>query len=726
MKNFLSRIFRSRTYRRWVGSWAYNGGKYDLSVRQGRLLFHELVPRTNNEVEMEMTRDREGRAPKGHEWMYGTYSGGELALRYDSSIDCMISRTKRKGESHWCEVSIGKRVKDNQNQDENDDCPGDQSDEEPAPPSPVATSAWEGEWIHKDGIARIKLVAGQYRIYRDGQCAPLRPVGEGWMGAEMDHKGKDKMEVRVRYVPAGSVSLEAMQVEAKKPGYKPSQMVNATPDPNTTAGEGTPEWSFDEAEPSFFIGKTISVSWPKMSKWYDAKVVKYDAGSGKHHLVYDDGDERDTRLSERSFSIKGMRGRHDMSTAWATQEVARRFLASSDGKMASRERREGKEAARDAKPWYDGVAGPQDLVGKELRVLDPASGSTTWNVYRVVRYDPVSGRHDLISLEQTRAVQQIGLTIQEAKVLQKDLFECSFSMRGRSGVHNRVMLPVEWNPKGVTEKDIPFSIFPFHKPANTDAKRHRRPSQDTNKGPKPWTFATDPKVRNAIQALASRVHPGKRLSMSIEALSLASQICETLVEQFWKVYCQVVTHVTKISEQKPGDRKVTGAAGPTSEPTGSPKSLVALIPWHLNQSLRIFSNALVPGMRHAVGRAIEAVRMKRSMTRGKFTLADQPSTITIPLTAVHKTIEGLWLLRSVQAKSAVLAARARPTPEFVGAAAAILEYVMGVLLDKGGTAAILRVNKSDDGASPVLKWGDLMSELRSQKELDDFLAINHN
>eukprot|EP00466_Bigelowiella_natans_P019954 jgi/Bigna1/129044/aug1.8_g3752 len=81
-----------------------------------------------------------------------------------------------------------------------------------------------------------------------------------------------------------------------------------TKDPNYMPGEA--EWQYDESDPEFLLGKTLSVHWPKMDKWYQGDIDNWDDEKGTHHIVYTDGDKRWTRFRERTFSIIGMRGFH--------------------------------------------------------------------------------------------------------------------------------------------------------------------------------------------------------------------------------------------------------------------------------------------------------------------------------------------------------------------------------------------------------------------------------
>uniref|UniRef100_A0A7S0DVA6 Uncharacterized protein n=1 Tax=Amorphochlora amoebiformis TaxID=1561963 RepID=A0A7S0DVA6_9EUKA len=80
-------------------------------------------------------------------------------------------------------------------------------------------------------------------------------------------------------------------------------------DPNFMEGE--PEWSYDESDPEWLLNKTLSVHWPKMNKWYQGTVDKWDEEKGNHHITYTDGDRRWTRFRERTFSVIGLAGRHE-------------------------------------------------------------------------------------------------------------------------------------------------------------------------------------------------------------------------------------------------------------------------------------------------------------------------------------------------------------------------------------------------------------------------------
>lgn len=54
--------------------------------------------------------------------------------------------------------------------------------------------------------------------------------------------------------------------------------------------------------PSRLVGKRIRVKWAK-DKWYEGNVEKYDEASYEHFVVYDDGDKRSYRMSEKQFYV---------------------------------------------------------------------------------------------------------------------------------------------------------------------------------------------------------------------------------------------------------------------------------------------------------------------------------------------------------------------------------------------------------------------------------------
>jgi DNA mismatch repair protein MSH6 len=57
------------------------------------------------------------------------------------------------------------------------------------------------------------------------------------------------------------------------------------------------------------VGRRLRVYWPLDKAWYEGRVDAYDAGSGRHRVVYDDGEEEEVDLGKEKFE-------------WAAQEAA--------------------------------------------------------------------------------------------------------------------------------------------------------------------------------------------------------------------------------------------------------------------------------------------------------------------------------------------------------------------------------------------------------------------
>lgn len=69
-------------------------------------------------------------------------------------------------------------------------------------------------------------------------------------------------------------------------------------DPNASM-----EAFYDSDEnPSRLVGKRIRVKWAK-DKWYDGVVERFDESTYEHFVVYDDGDKRSYRMSEKQFYV---------------------------------------------------------------------------------------------------------------------------------------------------------------------------------------------------------------------------------------------------------------------------------------------------------------------------------------------------------------------------------------------------------------------------------------
>ena len=81
--------------------------------------------------------------------------------------------------------------------------------------------------------------------------------------------------------------------------------------------EGTKEWVYDESkDPEWLVGKTLSVFWPRgksrrKKQWYVGTIQSFDKKTGKHRIIYTiDGDERNTRFRNRTWSVVGLPGHH--------------------------------------------------------------------------------------------------------------------------------------------------------------------------------------------------------------------------------------------------------------------------------------------------------------------------------------------------------------------------------------------------------------------------------
>lgn len=54
--------------------------------------------------------------------------------------------------------------------------------------------------------------------------------------------------------------------------------------------------------PMRLVGKRIRVKWAK-DKWYEGSVERFDESSYEHYVIYDDGDKRNYRMSEKQFYV---------------------------------------------------------------------------------------------------------------------------------------------------------------------------------------------------------------------------------------------------------------------------------------------------------------------------------------------------------------------------------------------------------------------------------------
>jgi hypothetical protein len=53
-------------------------------------------------------------------------------------------------------------------------------------------------------------------------------------------------------------------------------------------------------DPREIVGRRIQIQWGAQ-EWYPGVVSGFDPHTGLHHLRYDDGDERDYRLAEKTY-----------------------------------------------------------------------------------------------------------------------------------------------------------------------------------------------------------------------------------------------------------------------------------------------------------------------------------------------------------------------------------------------------------------------------------------
>ncbi|TMW55399.1 hypothetical protein Poli38472_013290 [Pythium oligandrum] len=67
--------------------------------------------------------------------------------------------------------------------------------------------------------------------------------------------------------------------------------------------ESTIETFYDSDDnPNRLVGKRVRVKWAR-EKWYEGEVEKFDEDSYEHHIVYDDGDRRKYRMSDKIFYV---------------------------------------------------------------------------------------------------------------------------------------------------------------------------------------------------------------------------------------------------------------------------------------------------------------------------------------------------------------------------------------------------------------------------------------
>lgn len=78
--------------------------------------------------------------------------------------------------------------------------------------------------------------------------------------------------------------------------------------------QATMETFYDSDDnPMRLVGKRIRVKWAK-DKWYEGSVEKFDETSYEHFVVYDDGDKRSYRMSDKQFYVVENKGGAEAAT----------------------------------------------------------------------------------------------------------------------------------------------------------------------------------------------------------------------------------------------------------------------------------------------------------------------------------------------------------------------------------------------------------------------------
>lgn len=65
-------------------------------------------------------------------------------------------------------------------------------------------------------------------------------------------------------------------------------------------GEPLPLDYDSDCDPYDIVGREIKIKWSR-NEFYGGRVSHYSPRSGRHHVRYDDGDERDHYLKERTY-----------------------------------------------------------------------------------------------------------------------------------------------------------------------------------------------------------------------------------------------------------------------------------------------------------------------------------------------------------------------------------------------------------------------------------------
>ncbi|GLE03871.1 hypothetical protein PINS_up012782 [Pythium insidiosum] len=61
-------------------------------------------------------------------------------------------------------------------------------------------------------------------------------------------------------------------------------------------------FTIQDDNPTRLVGKRVRVKWAK-EKWYEGVVERFDEVTYEHFVVYDDGDKRNYRMSEKAFYV---------------------------------------------------------------------------------------------------------------------------------------------------------------------------------------------------------------------------------------------------------------------------------------------------------------------------------------------------------------------------------------------------------------------------------------
>ena len=432
----------------WIGTWRYSSGEYKIRRSSNGLL--EFIERkgSGQTVKFPLLSPRmmppsdRGDTPFERGELQGMVDFGRgrkfrIRIKYDRRKDQMVTRME-KAPGVFRSRDIAVRVE------------GDG----PGGGSPLVVGPdWEGEWVGDGAPFRIKKApGGTMLVYADGKAAPLV------------RKGAEKGFLQASLGPARymRVSLDAkngkMKVSTTSSLVKGDREAeNSEPDPNREAYTGPPQWSLDRLidNPEFLVDKLLSVSWPKMDKWYRARAVEHRPQPGKqlnYKLLYEDGDERINQIDLKEFSICGLRGHHKPGKGWTDAPSAVQVCAPTEADLGGDPNPDSKNAS---KPRFKlDPKKPEKLVGRMIYLRDPVckaqsgsgakatKSSSAWAKYRVKG----SGLGTVYALELLEdGQQQSESTKKRPQKLHIDLVGCTFSVAGMQGQHLRQQLPVVWN-----------------------------------------------------------------------------------------------------------------------------------------------------------------------------------------------------------------------------------------------------------------------------------------